>query len=174
MTRFLEERGIKSQFVNGLRVTTDETIDALIKVLAGSVNQNLVAALIEAGALAVGLSGVDANMVVARQMDPALGAVGEVTQSRAELLNILTQCRFLPVVACLAGAAHRGCYNLKPHQKAVSTHADWFLANTRWNSHHQRATCRRSKNVFLYQPAGIFINSKKATIIERIQGSILH
>lgn len=120
MTRYLEERGIKSQFVNGLRVTTDETMDALIKVLAGSVNQHLVAALIEAGAAAVGLSGVDANLVVAEQMDPALGAVGKVTQSHAELLNILTDNRYLPVVACLAGDGHGGFFNVNGDQMAVA------------------------------------------------------
>jgi len=120
MTRFLEERGIKSQFVNGLRVTTEETLDALIKVLAGSVNQHLVAALIEAGALAVGLSGVDANLVIAKQVDPALGAVGQVTQSRAELLNILTQNRFLPVVACLAVDGNGGFFNVNGDQMAVA------------------------------------------------------
>ena len=43
MTRFLEERGIPSNFVNGLRVTTPATLDAVLKVLAGSVNQELVA-----------------------------------------------------------------------------------------------------------------------------------
>ncbi len=120
MTRFLEERGIRSDFVNGLRVTTEETMDALIQILAGSVNQHLVAALIEAGALAVGLSGVDANLVIARQMDPALGAVGQVTQSRAELLNILTQNRFLPVVACLAGDGCGGFFNVNGDQMAVA------------------------------------------------------
>jgi acetylglutamate kinase len=120
MTRFLEERGIKSQFVNGLRVTTEETIDALIKVLAGSVNQYLVAALIEAGVMAVGLSGVDANLVIAKQMDPALGAVGQVTQSRAELLRILTQNKYLPVVACLAGDGIGGFFNVNGDQMAVA------------------------------------------------------
>jgi len=120
MTRYLEERGIQSQFVNGLRVTTDETIDALIKVLAGSVNQYLVAALIESGAMAVGLSGVDANLVTAKQMDPALGAVGQVTQSRAELLRILTQNGFLPVVACLAGDGAGGFFNVNGDQMAVA------------------------------------------------------
>jgi acetylglutamate kinase len=120
MTRFLEERGIQSQFVNGLRVTTEETMDALIKVLAGSVNQHLVAALIEAGALAVGLSGVDANLVIAKQMDPALGAVGQVTQSRPELLGILTHNRYLPVVACLAGDGLGGFFNVNGDQMAVA------------------------------------------------------
>jgi len=120
MTRFLEERGIQSQFVNGLRVTTAETLDALVKVLAGSVNQNLVAALIAANVPAVGLSGVDANLVVAEQMDPALGAVGKVTRSCPELLSILTSNRFLPVVACLAGDGKGGFFNVNGDQMAVA------------------------------------------------------
>ena len=120
MTRFLEDRGIESRFVNGLRVTTEETLDALIKVLAGSVNQNLVAALIGAQVPAVGLSGVDANLVTAEQLDPALGAVGKVTHSQPELLNILTKHRFLPVVACLAGDGKGGFFNVNGDQMAVA------------------------------------------------------
>ena len=65
MTRFLAERGIQSQFVGGLRVTTDETIDALLKVLAGTVNTQLVGALCAAGARAVGLTGIDAGLATA-------------------------------------------------------------------------------------------------------------
>ena len=60
MTRYLAERGIESRFVNGLRVTTPETVDAVLKVFAGSVNHELVASLNRAGALAVGLTGIDA------------------------------------------------------------------------------------------------------------------
>ena len=60
MTRFLTERGIESRFVGGLRVTTPEVVDAVLKVLAGSVNHQLVSALVQAGSLAVGLSGIDA------------------------------------------------------------------------------------------------------------------
>jgi len=89
-------------------------------VLAGSVNQNLVAALIAANVPAVGLSGVDANLVVAEQMDPALGAVGKVTRSCPELLNILTSNRFLPVVACLAGDGKGGFFNVNGDQMAVA------------------------------------------------------
>ena len=94
-------------------------MDALIKVLAGSVNQHLVAALIQAGASAVGLSGVDANLVIAEQMDPALGAVGKMTHSNPELLVILTRYRFLPVVACLAGDGRGGFFNVNGDQMAV-------------------------------------------------------
>ena len=87
MTRYLAERGIESRFVNGLRVTTPETLDAVLKVFAGSVNHELVASLNRAGALAVGLSGIDAFLVEAEQMDPALGAVGRVTKSNPALLR---------------------------------------------------------------------------------------
>ena len=93
MTRFLAERGIESRFVNGLRVTTPETVDAVLKVFAGSVNHELVASLERAGALAVGLTGIDAFLAEAEQMDPALGAVGRVTRSNPALLDLLAGAR---------------------------------------------------------------------------------
>ncbi len=76
MTRYLAERGIESRFVNGLRVTTPETMDAVVKVLAGTVNHELVAAMTKAGANAVGLSGVDSPTGTAEQMDPCAGRGG--------------------------------------------------------------------------------------------------
>src|SRR5205823_2701297 len=63
MTRYLAERGIGTQFVNGLRVTTPEVIDAVVKIFAGSVNANVVTAFRAAGAQPVGLSGLDAGLV---------------------------------------------------------------------------------------------------------------
>jgi acetylglutamate kinase len=120
MTRYLAERGIESRFVNGLRVTTPETIDAVLKVFAGTVNHELVAALNCAGARAAGLSGIDACMVEAVQMDPALGAVGKVTQANPELLNVLTDNGFVPVVACVAGDRAGNIYNVNADQMAVA------------------------------------------------------
>ena len=120
MTRFLGERGVESRFVNGLRVTTPETMDAVVKVLAGTVNHELVAALAKAGAAAVGLSGVDAGLAEAEQMDPALGAVGRVVRSNPALLRLLTANCFLPVVACLAGDRHGRMYNVNADQMAVA------------------------------------------------------
>src|SRR5206468_9755502 len=102
MTRCLTERGIESRFVNGLRVTTPETVDAVLKVFAGTINHELVASLNRAGALAVGLSGIDSFLTEAEQMDPALGAVGRVTKSNPALLDLLTANHYLPVVACVA------------------------------------------------------------------------
>ena len=120
MTRFLAERGVESRFVNGLRVTTPETVDAALKVFAGSVNHELVASLNRAGALAVGLSGIDAFLAEAEQMDPALGAVGRVTKSDGTLLHLLTTHGYLPVVACVAGDREGRVYNVNADQMAAA------------------------------------------------------
>ena len=120
MTRFLAERGVESRFVNGLRVTTPEVLDAVLKVFAGSVNHELVSALNRAGARAVGLSGIDACLVEAVQMDPALGAVGRVTRANPELLDLLAAAGFLPVVACVAGDRQGNVYNVNADQMAVA------------------------------------------------------
>jgi acetylglutamate kinase len=120
MTRYLAERGIESHFVGGLRVTTPETLDAVLKIFAGSVNHELVASLNRAGALAVGLSGIDALLAEAEEMDPALGAVGRVTRSNPALLHLLVENGFVPVVACVAGDRQGRVYNVNADQMAVA------------------------------------------------------
>jgi acetylglutamate kinase len=120
MTAYLAERGIESRFVGGLRVTAPEIIDAVLKVFAGTVNHRLVASLNRAGAAAVGLSGIDAWLVEAEQMDPALGAVGRVTKSNPELLRLLTANGYVPVVACVAGDRAGAIYNVNADQMAVA------------------------------------------------------
>jgi acetylglutamate kinase len=120
MTQYLAERGIESHFVNGLRVTTPEILDAAVKVLAGSVNRELVATLHCAGARAVGVCGIDAGMVEAEPMDPALGSVGRVVRGDAALLHLLIGGGFLPVVACIAGDREGRIYNVNADQMAVA------------------------------------------------------
>jgi acetylglutamate kinase len=125
MTRFLEERGVKSTFVRGLRVTTDETIDAVLKVLAGSVNTQLSAALGAAGARAVGLTGIDSGIAVADRLDPELGFVGRVTSSDPALLDTLTSAGYMPVIACIAGGENGQVYNVNGDSMAVAVAAAW-------------------------------------------------
>lgn len=125
MTRFLTERGVQSTFVNGLRVTTPETLDAVVKVVAGSVNRELVAALVAAGAQAVGVCGIDACLVEAEQMDPALGAVGRVLRANPALLRVLAGGGFLPVVACVGGDRQGNLYNVNADQMAVACAAGY-------------------------------------------------
>jgi acetylglutamate kinase len=120
MTRFLEERGVESRFVNGLRVTTPDVLDAVLKVFAGSVNQELVAAFIARGVPAVGLTGMDGLLTEARQLNAELGFVGKPLRSDARLLNLLLSGRYLPVVACVAGDRQGQFYNVNADQMAAS------------------------------------------------------
>ncbi len=120
MTRFLAERGVESRFVDGLRVTTPETIDAVLKVFAGSVNKQLTASMIEAGAQAVGVSGIDGCLVEAEQLRPELGQVGRPVRANAALLACLLAGGFVPVVACVAGDRRGRIYNVNADQMAVA------------------------------------------------------
>jgi acetylglutamate kinase len=120
MTRFLAERGVESRFVNGLRVTTDEVIDAVVKVFAGSVNAQLVAAFRAAGANPVGLSGLSGKLVDAVQLDPELGHVGKPKAYDGRLLEILVRESYLPVVACVAGNRNGSIFNVNGDQMAVA------------------------------------------------------
>lgn len=125
MTRYLAEKGIESKFVDGLRVTTVEVLDAVVKILSGSVNQELVAAFIAVGASAVGLSGVDALLAEAEPMSPDLGFVGRTVHSDARLLEILTGNGYLPVVACVAADRNGQIYNVNADQMAVACAASF-------------------------------------------------
>ena len=124
LTRYLAERGVESRFVNGLRVTTPAVLDAVVKVVAGSVNRQFVAALNQAGncagARAAGVSGIDGGLVEAEQLDPALGSVGRVTRTDPALLDALLAGGFLPVVACVAGDREGRFYNVNADQMAVA------------------------------------------------------
>ena len=128
MTRFLSERGVESKFVGGLRVTTPEVIDAVLKVLAGTVNHELVASFVEAGSMAVGLSGIDACLTEAEQMHADLGAVGRPVRCNPALLELLTNNKYLPVVACVVGDRSGRIYNVNADQMAVAC-ASGFAAD---------------------------------------------
>jgi acetylglutamate kinase len=125
MTRFLEERGVQSNFVRGLRVTTNETIDAVLKVLAGTVNTQLVAALGVAGAKAAGLTGIDAGLAIAEEMDPELGFVGRVVSSDTKVLDALAHAGVLPVIACVAGGSRGEIFNVNGDSMAVAIATRW-------------------------------------------------
>lgn len=120
MTRFLAEKGIESRFSGGLRVTTPDVMDGVLKVFAGSVNKELVASLSAAGCNAVGVSGVDGRLALAEQLNPELGQVGRIVAADARLLNVLIQGGFLPVVACVAAGSGGTVYNVNADQMAVA------------------------------------------------------
>jgi len=125
VTRFLEERGVQSRFVRGLRVTDDAVIDAVTKVISGTVNQQLVSALVATGIGAVGLSGIDGPLTIAKQLDPELGYVGQPLSTNAKLLDLLSGAGYVPTIACVAGDYDGNVYNVNADQMAVSCAAGW-------------------------------------------------
>ncbi|MEJ8544062.1 acetylglutamate kinase [Brevibacillus borstelensis] len=109
----LERLAISSVFVDGLRVTCEDTLQVVEMVLCGQINKWLVRRLTEHGAKAWGVSGMDGSMLTAKRTDKPLGWVGEVTAVDAAIpLTILGQ-GYVPVIAPLAagiGEAER--YNV--------------------------------------------------------------
>ncbi|HSJ63123.1 MAG TPA: acetylglutamate kinase [Gemmatimonadaceae bacterium] len=101
--------GLEPRFVGGRRATSEADIDLVRMVLSGSANKRLVAALRHAGAPAVGLSGEDGGLLVARQAaGGALGRVGEPVAVHVPLLEALFAARMLPVLSPLATDADGG------------------------------------------------------------------
>jgi acetylglutamate kinase len=128
VTSFLSERGVESRFQNGLRVSDSTVIDAVTKVIAGTVNKRLVAALIAAGRPALGLSGVDALLTRAVQLDPSLEFVGRPTSTDGKLLDLLVTSGYLPTVACVAGDEGGNIYNVNADAMAVSAALGWHAS----------------------------------------------
>jgi acetylglutamate kinase len=101
LTDWLARLGIESRFEDGRRVTDDASLEVAVAVLGGLVNAELVASLRSRGAPAVGLTGIDAGLLVAERV-AGLGRVARVTGANAAVLEALLSRRFLPVVAPLA------------------------------------------------------------------------
>jgi len=105
--------GIETTFVDGLRVTDAETLDVATMVLAGKLNKEVVGSLVSGGVPAVGLSGIDGGLLLARrQVAPDLGFVGEVVHVNGDVLRTLTERRFVPVVASIAVDETGQAYNV--------------------------------------------------------------
>ncbi len=114
ITRVLERLGKSSTFVNGLRVTDPETMDVVEMVLAGRTNKALVSSITHEGGQAVGLSGKDGRMLLARKRpsDIDLGQVGEIQEVRPDLVIQLSTQGYIPVVASLGIGEDGASYNL--------------------------------------------------------------
>jgi acetylglutamate kinase len=115
INRMLERCGIKSTFVDGLRVTDAETMEIVEMVLAGKTNKDIVAILNKQGGKAVGLSGKDANLFVAKKASPNgvdLGFVGEIVEINPEIVDILVQDGYIPVISSIAVGKNGESYNI--------------------------------------------------------------
>lgn len=94
--------GLEPQFVGGRRVTSEADLAVVRMQLSGTINKRIVAALIGAGARAVGISGEDAAMITARVTDPTFGRVGRDVVADAQLVQDLLAAGWLPVISPVA------------------------------------------------------------------------
>ena len=121
----LEKLNIESRFVNGMRVTTSETMDVVEMVLGGLVNKDIVNLINQNGGNAIGLTGKDGQLLHARKLhvthkSPELekpeiidiGHVGEVSHINTSLLNMLTNSDFIPVIAPIGVDEEGHSYNI--------------------------------------------------------------
>ncbi|MBN1613183.1 MAG: acetylglutamate kinase [Deltaproteobacteria bacterium] len=122
---YLKKLGKDSRFVQGMRVTDEETMDIVEMVLAGKVNKEIVGLINQHGGRAVGLSGKDGGLILAekyylseekRKDTPPeiidIGLVGKVRTINAELIRSLTQEGFIPVIAPTGVGEHGETYNI--------------------------------------------------------------
>lgn len=121
----LEKMGIKSKFVDGHRITDEETLDVVEMVLVGKVNKEIVSLINSQGGNAVGLSGKDGGLIEAKRfrvnritedLDRSeiidLGHVGEITQIHPEVLDTLDDGNFIPVIAPVGTGKNGETFNI--------------------------------------------------------------
>ena len=112
ISELMERLGKQPEFVDGLRVTDQETVDIVQMVLAGKVNKTLVKLLEMKGGKAMGISGMDGGLIRARRRNAQLGYVGSITGVNIEPVMDLLEKGYIPVVATLGCDEEGNTYNI--------------------------------------------------------------
>ncbi len=114
ITQMMDKLGMEAQFVEGLRVTDAETMEIAQMVLVGSVNQRVVSLINAAGGQAVGISGKDANMIVARKKtaEVDLGFVGDVVSINPQAITTLAESGYIVVASSIGTDEEGQSYNI--------------------------------------------------------------
>ena len=120
----LQKMGTPTQFVRGMRVTDQETMDIVEMVLAGKINKEIVSLINRHGGMAVGLSGKDGGLIQARKMSVTvasngeppeiidIGWVGEIVGINPMVINTLDENKFIPVIAPVGAGEQGETYNI--------------------------------------------------------------
>ena len=125
----------ESKFINGLRVTDQETMDMVEMVLVGKVNKEIVSLVNEMGAEAVGVSGKDGGLIQASKLQPTegidLGFVGQVDQINPRIIHSLIDRDYIPVIAPVGGNKKGDSFNINADtvagRVAVALSAEKFI-----------------------------------------------
>ena len=134
ISKGLKAIGKESKFVNGLRVTDEETIDVVTEVLAGKVNKNLVKQLNLAGGHAIGLSGLDDGLIEAKPISDELGFVGQIIDVNTNIIFDTLEMGYIPVISTIGYDANGNVYNINADTAAAriagALNAEKFIAMT--------------------------------------------
>ncbi|OGI09482.1 MAG: acetylglutamate kinase [Candidatus Margulisbacteria bacterium GWF2_35_9] len=113
ITSWLKKLNINTGFIDGQRVTNKESMEVIEMVLAGKVNKTFVNMINNAGGKAVGLCGKDAGLIQAKQStNTKLGLVGDITNINTDILNLLEQNNFIPVISTTGADQAGNSYNI--------------------------------------------------------------
>ncbi|MGN6693073.1 MAG: acetylglutamate kinase [Aquihabitans sp.] len=116
----LAKLGKETEFRDGLRVTDEETLDVARMVLTGRVNADIVSAINQHDQIAVGLSGEDAGLIIAKQRSEALGYVGDVVDVNRKILDTLIASDFIPVISTIGADASGQAFNINADTAAIA------------------------------------------------------
>lgn len=108
----LAKLDIKSEFVNGKRVTDIATMEVVEMVLSGLVNKRIVQAINSQGGKAIGLSGKDANLMICDYANPELGLVGQPSEVNPEFLRSLAAAEIIPIIAPIGVGRNGETFNV--------------------------------------------------------------
>ncbi len=142
----LEKMGITSRYVRGMRVTDQETLDIVEMVLVGKVNKEIVTLINQHGGMAVGLSGKDGGLILARKMNVTvsnngespeiidIGMVGEIVGINPLVIDSLDENKFIPVIAPVGVGEKGETYNINADlvagEVAEALHAEKLILMT--------------------------------------------
>lgn len=112
INQVLNKMNIESKFVDGLRVTDKDTVDVVQMVLAGKVNKDLVCQIGNLGGHAIGLSGLDGNMIECKALDDKHGYVGEIINVNTEVIEEVLEHNFIPVISTIGYDKDNNTYNI--------------------------------------------------------------
>jgi acetylglutamate kinase len=144
--QILDKMGITSRYVRGMRVTDQETLDIVEMVLVGKVNKEIVTLINQHGGMAVGLSGKDGGLILARKMNVTIaengkateiidiGMVGEIIGINPLVIDSLDENKFIPVIAPVGAGQNGETYNINADlvagEIAEALHAEKLILMT--------------------------------------------
>ena len=134
ISELMNKLGKQAQFVDGLRVTDEETVDIVQMVLAGKINKTLVNLLEMKGGNAMGISGMDGRLIEAKMKDERLGYVGSITKVNIQPVLDLLEKGYIPVVSTIGCDENGHAYNINGDTAAAyiagALHAERLIMMT--------------------------------------------